>query len=103
MISTKFLTVDGSFVAVGVEVLDDAIMSLNKSASPSSFSQFSSNGSALVILPFGDSVTAATIPNLKAATLITMANVSLIILTEMLSSYLLVSELSSAVSMAIVV
>lgn len=83
----EFLTVDGSFVAVGVEVLDDAIMSLNKSASPSSFSQFSSNGSALVILPFGDSVTAATVPNLKAVTLITMANESLIILTEMISSY----------------
>jgi hypothetical protein len=77
-----FLTIDGSFVAVGDADFDDAIMSLNKFARSSSFSQFSSNGSALVILSFGDAVTAATVPRLTAATLTTIANVSRTILSE---------------------
>ena len=77
-----FLTIDGTFVAVGDEVFDDAIMLLSKFASSSSFSQFSSNGSALVILPFVDAVTAVTVPRLIAAAPNTIANVSRIILSE---------------------
>ena len=83
-----FLTIDGSFVAVGDEVFDDAIMSLNKSANPSSFSQFSSNGSALVILPFGSALTAASLPTFKAAKLATIENTSRIILTEIIFSFI---------------
>jgi len=78
----KCLTIDGSFVAVGDADFDDAIMSLNKFARSSSFSQLSSNGSALVILSFGNAVTAATVPKVIAATLNTIANVSRTILSE---------------------
>ena len=68
------LTSDGTFVVVGDAVFDDAIISFNKSASSSSFSQFSCNVSALVFLPFSDAIDADIVPRLMTTTLTTIAD-----------------------------
>ena len=75
----QFLTTDGSFDVDGDAVCDDAIISLTKFDRSSSFSQFSSNGSALVILPLDDAVAAVTDTRLIAAVPTTIANASRIV------------------------